>query len=752
MAKNLIIVESPTKEKTLKKFLGSSFEVKASKGHFRDLPKLKLGVNIEKNFEPTYEIMADKKNVVEDLKAAAKSADTIYLAPDPDREGEAIAWHLMEILTEKSAAKGKKIYRVQFNEITKDAVKNAIDNPREIDIDKVNAQQARRILDRLVGFKLSPLLGKKIYKGLSAGRVQSATLRLIIERENEIAAFMPKEYWSVDATANKDKAKFPTSLHSYKTAKANDQEIADKKTIDAILEAIKKSTFNVSEVKKQKRSKTPPPPYITASLQREAANAIGFSPTKTMKIAQELYEGVSIGKDTVGLITYMRTDSTRIADEAKLMAIDFITDKYGKDYLSANKPKKTTKKENVQDAHEAIRPTYLSYEPDQIKTKLTADQHKLYKLIYNKFLASQMANAEFEIFTIELANQKKELVFKSSSSKVTFQGYRAVLADEDEKVVNLPELKEGDEVKLTDVSPEQHFTEPPPHFNESSIIKELEELGIGRPSTYAPTIETLIKRQYVNKEDKKLIPTDIGRQVDTLLVGAFPNIVDSKFTAQMEEELDKVATGKMKWTKILDEFYGPFEKLLKKADVEIKKEVIITDKVCSKCGSPMALKTGRYGKFYACTAFPKCKNTMPYEEEGEGGTTKPKEELEASGEICELCGGQMLIRKGRYGPFLGCSNYPDCKNMKPIKRIKDIACPECEKEGRKGLLVERKSFKGRKSTFYACNQYPTCKFILNNKPTGEKCKTCGSLMVEAVTKDGNVIKCSNTKCETNKKK
>ncbi len=740
MGKSLLIVESPAKAKTVKKILGADFIVKASMGHFRDLPKNKLGIDIEHKFAPQYVIMKEKTKVVKELKDAADEADTVYLAPDPDREGEAIAWHLENILTQK----GRKIQRIEFHEITKDGVKNAMKHSRSIDMDLVNAQQARRVLDRLVGYKISPLLWRKIQKGLSAGRVQSVALRLICDREKEIREFKPQEYWSLDAELSKEKGKstFKAELSKFKNKKA---EIGSEKESKKIMDSLKGQEFKVEKITRSKRSKNPAPPFITSALQRDAATRHGFSPSKTMMVAQQLYEGIELSRgETVGLITYMRTDSTRIAAEAAEEAKNFIVEKYGKNYLP--KTKRVYKaKAGAQEAHEAIRPTSLSRSPSEIKGHLTGDQLKLYQLIWNRFLASQMASMEFELLTIEIG--AGEALFRASDSKVLFDGYRILYQDmeedtSDEAKQKLPELKEKEVLKLLKFHPEQHFTQPPPSFNEASLIKELEDKGIGRPSTYAPTVGTLLDREYVVKEEKRLKPTPLGEEVNETMKKHFPVIVDTGFTADMEGQLDQVAEGKMAWQKVVGEFYQPFEKSLETAEKTMEKVVILSEEVCDKCGKPMAIKSGRYGKFLACTGYPECKNTKPLKEAGtaEGGKeAKARPEPVMTEEKCEKCGAPMLLRHGKYGEFLGCSNYPKCKNMKPIVKSTGVKCPECGK----GEIVQKRGGKGR--TFYGCDQYPKCRFALWDEPNGDTCPDCGALLVTKHLKKGDVVKCSKCK-------
>jgi DNA topoisomerase-1 len=728
--KNLLIVESPTKTKALKKFLGNEFVVEASVGHVKDLPKKNLGVDIKNDFTPDYEIIPGKKKILTKLKSEAKTAKVVYLAPDPDREGEAIAWHIASEIKKNNS----KILRASFNEITKQAVVEGVKQAGEIDMNKVNAQQARRILDRLVGYKISPLLWKTVYRGLSAGRVQSVALRIICEREEVIANFVPQEYWSITAILEtQDKKSFPAKLVKID---GKDFEIPTQKDAEKITSDLKDKKFVVAGVTKEERKRFPSPPYITSTLQQDAARRLYFSSQKTMKIAQELYEGVELGEQgSVGLITYMRTDSPRIAEVAKKSAKDFIEKNFGLDYIPS-KPREYKSKKLAQEAHEAIRPTYIDYAPDQIKEFLSKDQLRLYQLIWNRFIASQMAEAIFRVTTVEVEAQK--YLFRASSSELLFDGFLKVYQDlkeengDEEGEFKLPSLKEKDLLNLLELIPKQHFTKPPPRFTEASLIKELEENGIGRPSTYAQIVSTIKQRKYVEMEYRKLIPTELGKTVNQILVKNFPDIFEVKFTANMEEELDKIEDGEEKWVDVLKDFYDPFQLNLEKVENDKGKIKKLTqektEEVCEKCGSPMIIRWGRNGKFLACSAFPKCKNTKPLPGD-ENGTI-------LSDEKCELCGAPMMVKTSRYGKFLSCSKYPECKFTRPYSI--GVSCPQ---EGCGGFLIERKSKKGR--TFYGCSNYPKCKFATWDKPLDQTCPSCGvKFLVQKSSKaKGEYLKC-----------
>ncbi len=737
--KSLVIVESPAKAKTIKKILGESFEIKASVGHIRDLPAKGIGVDIKNNFEPEYEVLEKKQKVVDELNAAARVSQEIFLAPDPDREGEAIAWHIAYLLSDAC----KSIHRIEFNEITKTAIQEAVKHPRPIDMNKVNAQQARRILDRLVGYKLSPLLWEKVGKGLSAGRVQSVAVRIICDREAEIEAFIPQEYWKINAdlTKLKSTAQFNAELSKCDGKKIEITNGEDAAEVVRVLED-KSTEYKVDKVTPRQTQRKPQPPFITSTMQRETSNRLGYSVKRTMQIAQNLYEGIELGSSgPVGLITYMRTDSTRISDEARDAAKEFIVNHYGEKYYP-KEPRDYSKKKgkNVQDAHEAIRPTYIDKTPESIRQYLTPEQFKLYKLIWSRFTASQMESAEVKTVAVEIGADKYTL--RASSSKVTFDGFLIVYDDRDEKEQDsvIPELAKGDKLNLKKVNSTQHFTQPPPRYSEATLVKALEELGVGRPSTYAPTIATIQDRGYVIKEEKSLAPTQLGRAVNGLLVKHFPDIVDSSFTANMESNLDEVESDKADWKGLLGEFYEPFIEVVKKAKKEMEKVEILTEHSCSECGKPMALKTSRWGsQFLGCSGYPECKNTRPLDKD-----MKPAEEERMSDEICEKCGSGMMIKRGPYGEYLSCVNE-ECKHRKKYVKKTGIKCPQ---EGCDGELLQRKSRYGK--VFYGCSKYPDCNFALWNEPAGEKCPECGSMLVNKYLKRGNKVACSNKECSFEK--
>ncbi|MCM1297945.1 MAG: type I DNA topoisomerase [Firmicutes bacterium] len=676
---DLVILESPSKAKTVQKYLGKKYRVVACAGHIRDLPKSKLGVDVEHDFQPVYEDKKDKASLIKELKDDVKKSDTVYLATDPDREGEAISWHLAAVL----GLDGTKPIRVTFSEITKSGVETGMKNPRSLDTDLINAQQARRILDRIVGYKLSPFLWKKVRRGLSAGRVQSVAVKLIVDRENEIKAFVPKEYWSIDGKALtvSNKKPFPIKLSEIGGEKA---ELASKEETDKILKYLEDKEFVVDNIKKSTRKKQPAPPFTTSTLQQEANHRLSFNSRRTMKTAQELYEGVEIeGQGAVGLITYMRTDSLRISDEAKAAAAELIKEMYGEEYLP-EKPRVYKTKSNAQDAHEAIRPSTISFTPAQIKGSLTSDQYKLYKLIWERFMASQMANAQLN--TVGVTICAGDCTFKANGYTVKFDGFTKLYTEasenDDESGGALPKLTQGETLKIREIAGNQHFTQPPPRYNEASLIKALEENGIGRPSTYAPTISTILDRHYVEFEQKQLKPTPLGDTITALLEDHFEHIVDVKFTAKMESDLDKIEDGKEQWVEVLREFYADFDKTLAKAEADLEgKRVRVpdepTDIICEECGKPMVIKIGPYGKFLGCSGFPECKNT--------------KRIVNETGGFCPKCGAKMLAKKSKKGkPFFGCENYKDCNYMTWDTPIPDT-CPNCgktlfKKAGKKGKI------------------------------------------------------------------
>jgi DNA topoisomerase-1 len=700
--KSLVIVESPAKARTINRFLGPSYTVKASMGHVRDLPKSKLGVDVERDFEPRYVMIRGKMKAVKALKTAAAKAKDIYLAPDMDREGEAIAWHLAGILDQGKC----RVKRVIFNEITETAIKEAFENPTDIDMRKVDAQQARRVLDRLVGYLVSPLLWQVVAKGTSAGRVQSVALRMICEREDEISRFVPKEYWTIDADFRTPKAEILTArLDKVDGAKVDLDNLDRARSIESDLRG---QAYSVAGVDSKTRKRNPRPPYITSTLQQDAARRLGFSARKTMVIAQELYEGIEVGaKGPVGLITYMRTDSTRVAAGVCDAARKYVKDTFGKEYVPA-RATKFRKPKASQDAHEAIRPTDVYRVPDQISQHLSRDQARLYKLIWERFLASQMAQAVFDVTEVNV--QGGPYTFKATGTVTRFDGFLRVYSEKtDEQEKTLPAVDEGDPMDLLDLHVDRHETQPPPRYTEASLIKELEDEGIGRPSTYAAIIGTILERKYVEKSNKALLPTELGQVVLTILLKTLPDIFEVGFTARMENHLDSIESGENDWVTVVREFYEPLQRDLQRAEakkVELKKAVEEeVDEKCGLCGSPMVKKWGRHGRFLACSAFPECKNTKPLEEESAGDAK------------CPECGGEMIVRTGRYGRFLACKRYPECKGTKPYTL--GIKCPE---EGCEGEIKEKRTKRGR--VFYGCEKYPECKFASWYKPVAQPCPDC----------------------------
>ena len=681
MADYLVVVESPAKAKTIKKYLGKNYTVLASNGHIRDLPKSQLGIDVENNFEPRYITIRGKGDLLTKLKKEAKAAKKVFLATDPDREGEAISWHLAASLEIDE----KNTYRITFNEITKTAIQNAVKNPRAIDLDLVDAQQARRVLDRIVGYKISPLLWKKVKKGLSAGRVQSVATRLVVDREREIEAFIPQEYWRIDAKLNKngDRKKFAAHFYGDKKGKI---ELTNEAQVRKILADIDGASYVVSDVVTKTKSRNPAPPFITSTLQQEASRKLNFTSRRTMQAAQQLYEGVEIkGKGTVGLITYMRTDSLRISDEAKVAAFDFIKSTYGDEYAPET-PRTYKTKKSAQDAHEAIRPSNVALLPEDVKDSLTPDLYKVYKLIWERFVASQMASAIFDTVSVDV--NVADYIFKANGSTVKFPGFMKIYVEskegKDDDDGALPVLEKGEEVNLAKLEESQHFTEPPARYTEASLIKAMEEEGIGRPSTYAPTITTILSRNYISRKGKALHPTELGTVITDLMVEYFKDIVDIEFTANMEEKLDEVEEGTIDWVKVVSDFYGPFAETLKNAeDVigKIKIEDEVSDVPCDKCGRMMVYKMGRFGKFLACPGFPECRNAKPI--------------IKEAGANCPNCGGKLLVKKSKRGKtYYGCENNPTCEFMTwdtPLAQ----ECPKCG-----GLLLENK-FRGKKRVYCA---------------------------------------------------
>ena len=799
MTKSLVIVESPAKAKTIGKYLGKQYVVKASLGHIKDLPKKDLAVAVDRDFEPKYEVIEGKKKLISELKQAAKGVDSIYLAADPDREGEAICYHLQEELTPRTGKdKGPQIFRVMFNEITANAVRKAFEKPAAVNVNLVEAQQARRILDRLVGYKISPLLWDKVRRGLSAGRVQTVALRLIVDREREIRAFVPREYWTIDVGLA---AKKPPVL----TARLNKRngenlEIGDGTSSQSIVEALDGAAYVVDSVTTREKKRNPVPPFITSTLQQEAARKLRFSVKRTMALAQRLYEGIELGKEgSVGLITYMRTDSTRVSQDALNEVREMIASRYGEAFRPET-PNFYKSKKEAQDAHEAIRPTSAMRAPEEIASFLQEDELKLYRLIWMRFVASQMTPAVFDQTTIDVTAKGKDgnaYTFRATGSVPKFKGFLEVYEegkdqkdDEDEELKHrLPRVEAGEELKFKSILPEQHFTEPPPRFNEATLVKELESDGVGRPSTYASILSTIQEREYVKKEGGKFIPTELGMVVTDLLLESFNDLFDVTYTARMEEELDEIEDGKMEWRAALAEFYDRFQKDLEHAErhmTDIKRMERPTDLVCDKCGKPMVIKWGRHGSFIACTGYPECTNTreltVDLPDVDKASLMEQGEE-----EYCENCGRPMVLKKGRFGQFYACSGYPDCKTTKQIGGSQkkpdeplDETCPQCgskmvRKYGRfgefvacgnyptckyvkqktigvrcpncsEGEVVERRSKRGK--TFYGCSRYPDCDFVAWGKPIAEKCPECGSsYLIEKYLKAGAVAQCPNSECK-----
>jgi DNA topoisomerase I len=796
MAKNLVIVESPAKAKTINKFIGKDYVVKASVGHVRDLPKSELGVD-EVTFEPTYQVLEGKEKVVAELRAAAKGADTIYIASDPDREGEAIGWHVLNLLD----TKGKKVRRILFHEITKNAVRKAIENPTDIDMNKVNAQQARRVLDRLVGYKISPLLWDKVRRGLSAGRVQSVAMKMIVDRENAIKAFKPEEYWTFAAKlVAHNPPPFVAKLSKVEGKKADVDNEQQARTIES---ALKSGQFVVQAIARKEKKQSAAPPFITSTLQRVAYNRFKYPVKRTMQIAQKLYEGKELGSfGLVGLISYMRTDSVRISEEALDEVRQYISTKYGADILP-EKPNyyRVKKAAQAQEAHEAIRPTSLDHEPDKIKDFLSREEYNLYKMIWDRFVACQMMPALFDVTDVDINNGPHTL--RASGEVLKFPGFLAVFQDsgveddEEEKLENdkaLPAMSEGEVVKLLDLDTKQNFTQPPPRYTEATLVKALEDNGIGRPSTYGQILTTIQARDYTYKHDGKFHPTQLGMVVTNLLTTSFADIIDEKYTARLEDELDEIEAGKVDWIDAMREFNEKFVRDLERAGkemVEVKRTGIETDEKCENCGAPMAIKFGRFGEFLACTNYPDCKTTKEVakgdaaEAEAEGEqiicdkcgkpmqlkrsrfgqffactgypdckNTKDPRLMKANIPTepqppCENCGKEMVLKSGRYGPFYSCSGYPECKTIRKLNGGKStppkptgVKCPTCSE----GELVERHS---RRGLFYSCSRYPKCDFSLNNRPVARQCPKCHApyLLEKSTKKEGHIEYCNNPECD-----
>ena len=796
MAKSLVIVESPAKAKTIGKYLGKQYIVKASLGHIKDLPKKDLSVDVERDFEPKYEVIEGKKKLISELKAAAKDVDSIYLAADPDREGEAICWHLKEELEPKKPGK-PAIFRVMFNEITANAVKKAFEKPLEVNVHLVEAQQTRRVLDRLVGYKISPLLWDKVRRGLSAGRVQTVALRVVVEREREIRAFIKQEYWTIDVALN---AKKPPILNARLSKKgAETPEVSSEETATGIVNDLADASYLVKSVGTREKKRNPVPPFITSTLQQESSRKLRFSVKRTMMLAQSLYEGKELGAEgSVGLITYMRTDSTRVSDDALQEVRGFVTDRYGKEYVP-EAPNVYKTKKDAQDAHEAIRPTSVLRTPDSLEKLLAEDELKVYRLIWMRFVASQMMPAVFDQTTIDISatgKSKETYTFRATGSVPKFEGFLKVYEegkdqkdDDDEELKHkLPAVTEGETLRFKEINPEQHFTEPPPRYNEATLVKKLESDGVGRPSTYASILSTIQDREYVTKEGGKFTPTELGTVVADLLLESFNDLFDVKYTARMEEELDEIEEGKLEWRAALTDFYDRFTVSLEHAErtmTDIKRMEKPTDFLCEKCGKPMVIKWGKHGSFIACTGYPECTNTrevaVEVPDSEKGGVSEQDEQ-----EYCENCGRPMVLKKGRFGQFFACSGYPDCKTTKQIggEQRKDVPleekCPQCDsnlvqKFGRfgefvacsnypkckfvkqktigvpcpnctEGEIVERRSKRGR--TFYGCNRYPDCDFVAWGKPIPEKCPDCGgTYLIEKYLKTGPVAQCPNAECK-----
>ncbi len=732
----LVIVESPHKANTIKGFLGKGYKVKASKGHVRDLPKSKLGIDIDNDFEPQYINIRGKGELINELRKEAKAADRVFLAADPDREGEAISWHLANVLGLDPA----KTKRITFNEITKNTLKEAIKHPRDIDMNLVNSQQTRRILDRLVGYKISPFLWKHIKNGLSAGRVQSVTTRIVVEREREIEAFNPEEYWVITAIFVTEQGEcFKAKFYGKDGKKL---ELSCEAEVKAILSTIDNGNFTVESVKRALKNRRPAPPFITSTLQQDANRKLSFQSQKTMLIAQELYEGVNIGeKSTHGLITYMRTDSLRISDEAREAAKNVIVSMYGDKYYPST-PNKYKLKKNAQDAHEAIRPTDPSITPDSLKGKITNDQYKLYKLIWERFIASQMSPEIIDTVTADIVSNG--CMFRANGHTVKFPGFAAVYGDisdessDEESATALPALEEGERLTAAQIDPEQKFTQPPSRFTEGSLVKVLEDKGIGRPSTYTPTITTIISRGYIRRDGKYLVPTELGCVTTDTMMKAFSHIVDYNFTANMEEDLDRIEDGSTEYIAVLREFYGHFKSQLEEAEKTLGSERVEVPRVetgiiCDKCGAVMIEKTGRYGKFAACPNYPKCRNTKRIESEPEKEEEKKAPEVIAD-EKCPNCGNDMVLRKGPHGNFFACRNYPECKTAIPYRRDSGVACPEC---GKRVMIKQTKSRK----TYYACEDYPSCGFSSWDIPVERRCPQCGAPVLKK--KNREMYYCKN---------
>jgi len=749
---NLVIVESPAKAKTIKKYLGKDFEVLASYGHVRDLVPKEGAVDPADGFRMKYQVIDRNDKHVKAIATKLKNADTLYLATDPDREGEAISWHLFELLKGRKLLKDKTVQRVVFNEITKKAVQDAVANPRELSMDLVNAQQARRALDYLVGFNLSPLLWKKVRRGLSAGRVQSPALRMIVEREEEIEAFKAREYWTVEADVDKDGSAFSAKLSHYAGDKLSQFSVTDGEQaaeIDRTLQAAADGGLDVVKVEKKQRKRNPAAPFTTSTLQQEAARKLGFTTQRTMRTAQQLYEGVDTGEGAIGLITYMRTDSVNLADEALGELRDFITERYGKDQLPGSPRQFKTKSKNAQEAHEAVRPTSVFRTPQELKAHLSSDQFRLYELVWKRTVACQMIHATIHTVAADLAAGEGHL-FRATGSTVASPGFMQIYlegkddakaGEDDEKL--LPPLAEGERVKLLAIRPEQHFTEPPPRYSEASLVKALEEHGIGRPSTYASIISTLQDREYVELEKKRFTPTDVGRVVNKFLTNYFTQYVDYDFTAKLEDELDAVSRGEEEWVPLLERFWQPFKDRIDDTQANVKRSDVTQEQLdedCPKCGSKLSIRLGRHGRFIGCTNYPDCDYTRDLNEE-----RRESAEPEQVGRDCPDCGEPLVFKVGRYGKFIGCSGYPKCRFIEPLEKPRDtgVKCPKCND----GTLMQRKSRKGK--VFYSCSTYPKCDYAVWNEPLAEPCPSCGwpILTLKTTKRRGTEKVCPQAECK-----
>ncbi|MEJ2213189.1 MAG: type I DNA topoisomerase [Gammaproteobacteria bacterium] len=748
---NLVIVESPAKAKTIEKYLGKNFQVLASYGHVRDLVPKEGAVDPSNHFAMKYQTIERNEKHVKNIVSKLKNADNLMLATDPDREGEAISWHLLELLKSRKKLKDKGIYRVVFNEITKKAVQHAVDNPREISMDLVNAQQARRALDYLVGFNLSPLLWKKIRRGLSAGRVQSPALRMIVEREEEIEAFNPREYWSIEALSSKDNQQFTAKLNTFNGEKVEQFSITDEKRaaeVEKTLLDAANGLLDVKKVTRKQRKRNPAPPFTTSTLQQEAARKLGFTAQRTMRVAQQLYEGIDIGDGTVGLITYMRTDSVNLSDDALEELREFIAKKYGSDQLPDAVRTFKTKSKNAQEAHEAIRPTSAKREPVKVAQFLSKDQQKLYDLIWKRTVACQMIHATMHTVSVDLGAGEGH-VFRASGSTIANAGFIQVYQegkddvkpgdDKDEKL--LPELVEGEKIDLISITPNQHFTEPPPRFSEASLVKALEEYGIGRPSTYASIISTLQDRDYVELEQKRFYPTDVGRIVKKFLTNYFNQYVDYDFTARLEDELDAVSRGEEEWVPLLEKFWQPFKDQIDHTQENVQRSDVTQEKIdesCPKCGGQLSIRLGRNGRFIGCTNYPECDYTRNLNDDQ--GSNEPQE----VGRDCPKCSKPLIYKQGRYGKFIGCSGYPDCKHIEPLEKPTDtgVPCPKCDD----GSLMKRKSRRGK--IFYSCSTYPKCDYAIWNEPVAEPCPQCGwpVLTIKTTKRRGTEKVCPQQDC------